>query len=210
MELNALRAQMNPHFIFNCLNSIDYYIIKNETEKASDYLNRFSKLIRLILQNSRAEYVNLKDELEALKLYMEMESIRFDHRFDYVVRVGSGLQLENIEIPPLLLQPYVENAIWHGLAKKSDGKNRLDLTITRQNGLLHCRIEDNGIGREAAQKMKSESTSTHRSMGMYITRDRLSALNKVQQANADVVITDLKHEDGTAAGTRVEINIPIR
>ncbi|MCB0632830.1 MAG: two-component regulator propeller domain-containing protein [Saprospiraceae bacterium] len=210
MELNALRAQMNPHFIFNCLNSIDYYIIKNETEKASDYLNRFSKLIRLILQNSRAEYVNLKDELEALKLYMEMESLRFDDRFEYVVRVGSGMQLENIEIPPLLLQPYVENAIWHGLAKKSNGKNRLDLTITSQNGLLHCRIEDNGIGREAAQKMKSETTSTHRSMGMYITRDRLSALSKIQPSKADVRITDLKHEDGTAAGTRVEISIPIR
>src|SRR5690606_7671846 len=127
---------------FNCLNSIDYYIIKNETEKASDYLNRFSRLIRLILQNSRAEYVNLKDELEALKLYMEMESLRFDHRFDYVVRVGAGLQLENLEIPPLLLQPYVENAIRHGLAKKTAGKNRLHLTITRENGSLFCRLED--------------------------------------------------------------------
>lgn len=210
MELHALRAQMNPHFIFNCLNSIDYYIIKNETEKASDYLNRFSKLIRLILQNSRAEYVSLKDELEALKLYMEMESLRFDDRFEYLVRISASLQLENIEIPPLLLQPYVENAIWHGLAKKSKGKNRLDLTITRQNGLLHCRIEDNGIGREAAQKLKSESTSKHRSMGMYITRDRLSALSRMQQSKADVVVTDLKNEDGSAAGTRVEISIPIR
>lgn len=210
MELHALRAQMNPHFIFNCLNSIDYYIIKNETEKASDYLNRFSRLIRLILQNSRAEYVNLKDELEALKLYMEMESLRFDDRFEYVVRVGSGLQLESLEIPPLLLQPYVENAIWHGLAKKTNGKNRLDLTITRENGSLFCRIEDNGIGREAARELKSGSTATHRSMGMYITRDRLQLINRLHQARADVEITDLYDEQGEAAGTRVDIIIPIR
>lgn len=209
-ELHALRAQMNPHFIFNCLNSIDYYIIKNETEKASDYLNRFSRLIRLILQNSRVEYVNLKDELEALKLYMEMESLRFDNRFDYVVRIGAGLQLENLEIPPLLLQPYVENAIWHGLAKKSNGKNRLDLTITRKANLLYCRIEDNGIGREAAQRLKSASTGTHRSMGMYLTRDRLHRINRMHNQKADVEITDLKDEAGNALGTRVDIIVPIR
>ncbi|PHN02926.1 ligand-binding sensor domain-containing protein [Flavilitoribacter nigricans] len=209
-ELHALRAQMNPHFIFNCLNSIDYYIIKNETEKASDYLNRFSRLIRLILQNSRAEYVNLKDELEALKLYMEMESLRFDDRFEYVVRIGSGLQLDNLEIPPLLLQPYVENAIWHGLAKKSNGKNRLDLTITRRDNLLYCRIEDNGIGREAARRMKSASTGKHRSMGMYLTRDRLHRINRMHNSKADVEITDLKDEQGTALGTRVDIIVPIR
>lgn len=209
-ELHALRAQMNPHFIFNCLNSIDYYIIKNETEKASDYLNRFSRLIRLILQNSRAEYVNLKDELEALKLYMEMESLRFDDRFEYIVRIGSGLQLDNLEIPPLLLQPYVENAIWHGLAKKSNGKNRLDLTITRNDQLLHCRIEDNGIGREAAREMKSASTGKHRSMGMYLTRDRLHRINRMHNAKADVQITDLKDEQGSALGTRVDIMIPVR
>ncbi len=209
-ELHALRAQMNPHFIFNCLNSIDYYIIKNETEKASDYLNRFSRLIRLILQNSRAEYVNLKDELEALKLYMEMESLRFDDRFEYVVRIGSGLQLDNLEIPPLLLQPYVENAIWHGLAKKSNGKNRLDLTITQKERLLYCRIEDNGIGREAARLMKSAATGKHRSMGMYLTRDRLHRINRMHNAKADVQITDLKDEQGIAQGTRVDIIIPLR
>jgi LytS/YehU family sensor histidine kinase len=201
---------MNPHFIFNCLNSIDYYIIKNETEKASDYLNRFSRLIRLILQNSRAEYVNLKDELEALKLYMEMESLRFDDRFDYVVQVGSGLQVDKLEIPPLLLQPYVENAIWHGLAKKADGKNRLDLTITRRENLLFCRIEDNGIGREAAQQMKSASTGRHRSMGMYLSRDRLHRINRIHNVRADVKVTDLKDERGKALGTRVDIIIPIR
>lgn len=209
-ELHALRAQMNPHFIFNCLNSIDYYIIKNETEKASDYLNRFSRLIRLILQNSRAEYVNLKDELEALKLYMEMESLRFDDQFDYVVRIGSGLQLDNLEIPPLLLQPYVENAIWHGLAKKSNGKNRLDLTITRQENLLYCRIEDNGIGREAARQMKSTTTGKHRSMGMYLTRDRLHRINRMHNSKADVEITDLKDDSGNALGTRVDIIVPLR
>ncbi|GJM36106.1 MAG: hypothetical protein DHS20C18_51070 [Saprospiraceae bacterium] len=208
VEMNALRAQMNPHFIFNSLNSIDYYILKNDPEKASDYLNRFSRLIRLILQNSRAKYVNLKDELEALKLYIEMESLRFEEQFDYIVRVEKGLSMENIEVPPMILQPYVENAIWHGLVQKQ-GKGRLDLEITRQNGNLHCIIQDNGIGREAARKLKSKTATRHKSMGMEITSNRLDLINQLYGTSATVEIIDCKDEQGMALGTRVELDIPI-
>ena len=208
VELNALRAQMNPHFIFNCLNSIDYYILKNDTDKASDYLNRFSRLIRLILQNSRSEYVNLKDELESLRLYIEMESLRFEHQFDYEVKISRGLRIEDIEIPPMLLQPYVENAIWHGLVHK-EGKGHLDLAITRQNGALHCVIEDNGIGREEARRLRSKTATRRKSMGMTITQDRISMINKLYNANASVEVVDLKDDNGQGRGTRVELWIPL-
>ncbi len=208
VEMNALRSQMNPHFIFNSLNSIDYYILKNDTEKASDYLNRFSRLIRLILQNSRAKYVNLKDELEALKLYIELESLRFEGKFDYVVKIEKGLPIEEIELPPMILQPFVENAIWHGLVQKQD-KGRLDLAITRENGHLHCVIEDDGIGRDAAQQLKSKTATRHKSMGMRITGDRLQMINETYGSKAKVIIIDQKDENGKSLGTRVELDIPI-
>ena len=209
VEMTALRAQMNPHFIFNSLNSIDYYIISNEQEKASDYLNRFSRLIRLILQNSKSSIVPLKDDLEALRLYIEMESMRFDNLFDYEVKMESGIQPEKIVVPPMLFQPYVENAIWHGLMQKKGERGKLDLTIRRSNGHLVCLIEDNGIGRDAAKQLKSKSATRRKSYGMKITSDRLAMLNKLAGANASVSIFDLKNGEGKAAGTRVELVIPI-
>ncbi|MEZ5040677.1 MAG: histidine kinase [Saprospiraceae bacterium] len=209
VELSALRAQMNPHFIFNALNSIEYFIISNEPERASDYLNRFSRLIRLILQNSKNKTVPLKDDLEALRLYIEVESMRFDNLFDYEVKTEIGLDLENTFVPPMLLQPYVENAIWHGLMQKTGSKGKLDLIIHRNNGHLICLIEDNGIGREAAVQLKSKSATRRKSYGMKITSERLTMLNKVAGANASVQVYDLKDEKGIAVGTRVELAIPL-
>ncbi|MCB0572203.1 MAG: histidine kinase [Phaeodactylibacter sp.] len=209
VELSALRAQMNPHFIFNSLNSIEYYIINNEQEKASDYLNRFSRLIRLILQNSKSTIVPLKDDLEALRLYIEMESMRFDNLFGYEVKIEAGLDMDSTLIPPMLLQPYVENAIWHGLMQKKGEKGKLDLCIRRENGHLLCIIEDNGIGREAARLLRSKSGALRKSFGMKITSDRISLLNKISKANASVHIFDLKNGNGLATGTRVELIIPL-
>jgi LytS/YehU family sensor histidine kinase len=200
---------MNPHFIFNSLNSIDYYIINNDQEKASDYLNRFSRLIRLILQNSKSTIVPLKDDLEALKLYIEMESLRFDNLFDYEVNAEKGLNLEKISVPPMIIQPYVENAIWHGLMQKRGEKGKLLLNIHQRNGHLLCSIEDNGIGREAAQQLKTKSATQRKSYGMKITSDRLAMLNKLAGTDASVNVIDLKNEDGSAAGTRVELSIPL-
>lgn len=208
IEMNALRSQMNPHFIFNCLNSIDYYILKNETEQASNYLNRFSRLIRLILQNSRVEYVHLKDELEALKLYIEMESLRFHQRFEYFIEVEEGLPLMEIELPPMLLQPYVENAIWHGLLHSSE-QGKLCLKICRQNSNLACIIEDNGIGRDAARRLRSKTATRKKSMGMQITQDRIGLINRLYNANASVKVVDKTDASGKPAGTRVELNIPM-
>ena len=209
VEMSALRAQMNPHFIFNSLNSIEYYIITNEQEKAVDYLSRFSRLIRLILQNSKSTVVPLKDDLEALKLYIEIESMRFDNKFDYEVKMEKGLDSERVMIPPMLMQPFVENSIWHGLMQKKEGKGKIDLSLRRNNGDLICLIEDNGIGRGTAQQIKSKTAGQRKSYGMKITSDRLAMLNKLAGANASIQVFDLKNEDGTSAGTRVELVIPL-
>lgn len=208
VELTALRAQMNPHFIFNCLNSIDHYIIKNETRKASEYLNSFSRLIRLILQNSRSNYVNLREELEALKLYMEMESLRFNHRFDYIVKVENDLDLDGIEIPPMLIQPYVENAIWHGLMHKK-GKGRVVITLSQRNNCLYCNIEDDGIGRAKAATYKSKHSTRKKSMGMGITNDRINLINNLYNADTTVRVIDLTDQNGNGTGTRIELMIPL-
>lgn len=210
-EMTALRAQMNPHFLFNSLNSIDSYIIKNETHKASEYLNNFARLIRLILQNSRSNYVNLKDEIDALELYMKMESLRFKDKFDYEIKVDENIDVESIDIPPMLMQPYVENAIWHGLMHKQNGQpGKVTLSIQNQNDALHCIIVDNGIGRERAMEIRaSRPTRGKKSVGMEITQDRISMINKLYNTNTSVKIFDLKDEDGLAAGTKVELVIPI-
>ena len=209
VEMSALRAQMNPHFIFNSLNSIEYYILNNEPEKASDYLNRFSRLIRLILQNSKTSEVTLKDDMDALQLYIEIESLRFDNRFDYEVKTESGLDPKSVLIPPLLIQPYVENAIWHGLLQKKDGKGKIDITLERNNGYLSCNIIDNGIGREAADQLKSKSATKKKSYGMKITSDRLSMLNKLAGEESSVSVNDLYDSKGQPAGTEVKLMIPI-
>lgn len=209
VEMRALRSQMNPHFIFNCLNSIDYYILKNETEKASDYLNRFSRLIRLILQNSRTHQVNLKDELEALKLYIEMESLRFQGHFFYAIKVQKGLTPVNYEIPPMLLQPYVENAIWHGLLH-SDRPGRLDIVLSLEEKNLICHITDNGIGRDVSQQLNGQSSLKTWSMGTKITEDRLALFEKLYDNEATVNIIDLRDTTGQACGTRVELSIPLQ
>ncbi|MCB0584351.1 MAG: histidine kinase [Phaeodactylibacter sp.] len=208
LELTALRAQMNPHFLFNCLNSIDHYIIKNETRKASEYLNSFSRLIRLILQNSRSNYVNLKDELETLNLYMEMESLRFSHRFEYKITVDPEITPREIEIPPMLIQPFVENAIWHGLMHKT-GKGQVHVHLSKSDGFLRCSIQDDGIGRHKAAELKQRSRTGKKSMGMNITRDRIDTINKIYETNTRAEIIDLKDENGEGTGTRVELTIPL-
>ena len=209
VELSALRAQMNPHFIFNSLNSIEYYIISNEPAKASDYLNRFSRLIRLILQNSKNTIVPLKDDIEALKLYIELESMRFDQLFDYEVKLEKGLNIEEISVPPMLLQPYVENAIWHGLLQKKDEKGKIEITIEMEKNQLICSVEDNGIGRVAAENLKSKTATKKKSYGMKITSDRLQMLNNLAGTNASVKVIDLYDHEEMPKGTRVELVIPL-
>ena len=211
VEMSALRAQMNPHFLFNCLNSIESFVIKNETKKASEYLNNFARLIRLILQNSRTNMVNLKSEMEAIELYLEMESLRFRDKFYYEIQISDEVDLASIDIPPMLMQPYIENAIWHGLMHKADRSNgKVNVLLNRDDNYLYCIIEDNGIGREKAMELKAKRPQRgKKSVGMRITKDRINVINKLYNSNTSVKIIDLKNEKDEALGTRVELVIPI-
>lgn len=207
LEMQALRSQMNPHFIFNSLNSINRFILQNNKAQASEYLTKFSKLVRLILQNSQAALIPLESELEALQLYLELEAVRFDHHFDYAIEVKDELDTDMIKVPPLLIQPYAENAVWHGLMHKEE-KGHLGITLFQEQDVLCCRITDDGIGRTKAKELKSRSASTHRSMGMRITADRIAMLQQ-RQHNAAIQITDLILDDGTAGGTEILLKIPM-
>jgi LytS/YehU family sensor histidine kinase len=197
---------MNPHFIFNSLNSINRYIVKADSETASLYLTKFSRLIRLILDNSKNSRVILENELNAIRLYIEMEQIRFDHKFSYTIEYRSEIDPQKIEIPPMILQPYIENAIWHGLmGRESHGK--LNVTIEVLNGVIVSTIEDNGIGREKSLKTKN-STGRKKSYGMQITSNRLDLLRLESKMESSVEIIDLKDQDGKSAGTRVIVKMP--
>ncbi|HMQ49477.1 MAG TPA: two-component regulator propeller domain-containing protein [Saprospiraceae bacterium] len=205
-EMAALRAQMNPHFIFNCLSSINRFILVNQPDEASDFLTRFSRLIRLILDNSRSEKVTLDKELEALRLYIEMEQMRFANRFAYQIIIAPDIQVEHLEIPPLLIQPYVENAIWHGfMHKKSEGL--LQIKIYFERNVLFIEIKDDGVGRKRAQELKSRSALTHKSYGMQLTSERLSMFQQLYGIRAKVETTDLMDALGNALGTRVLLQI---
>jgi ligand-binding sensor domain-containing protein len=205
VELKALKAQMSPHFIFNSLNSINRYIVKSEPEKASLYLTKFSKLIRLILDNSDNKIISLDQELTGLKLYIELEALRFNDKFTYTLNVSKDLNPHSIGVPPMIIQPFIENAIWHGLLHK-ETTGQLAVSIERYGHGLQCIIEDNGIGREKAGELKSKSVNKEKSYGMKITTDRLSMLNGESRIS-NVEIIDLKDAAGNPSGTKVIVKI---
>ncbi len=206
VEMSALRAQMNPHFIFNCLNSINRFILINEPDAASDYLTKFSRLVRLILDHSRTEIVSLDRELDALRLYIELEAMRFDHKFAYEIAVAPEVVPGQIDIPPLLIQPYVENAIWHGLMQKKT-PGRLSVRVFLTGPDLEIEIQDDGVGRKAAAELKSKSANRQKSHGMTVTAERLELIRRLFGVDAQVAITDLYDPGGAPAGTRVSIRI---
>ncbi|MDX1407691.1 MAG: histidine kinase, partial [Saprospiraceae bacterium] len=192
-------------FLFNCLNSIKLFTIENDTEKASRFLTKFSRLIRLILQNSKSARVRLADELEALRLYIEMESMRFENKFSFTIETN-GVDAEGLEVPPLILQPYVENAIWHGLMHK-DGPGHLMIAIHLEDDQLVCTIEDDGVGIDVSQAIQAGQPQRKKSYGMAITGDRLSLIRKLYDVNARVRVEKLE-QNGSASGTRVTIHVP--
>ena len=206
LETQTLRSQMNPHFIFNCLSSINRFILKNKTEEASDYLTKFSRLIRMVLNNSKQSFISLEDELETLRLYLEMERLRFKNSFDYSFTYNNSVEAGNIFIPPLLLQPFAENAIWHGLMHKRE-KGFLYFDFCAEERFLICIITDNGVGREQAELLKSKSAERQKSMGLKITTERLSLLNNNSNEQTFFTIEDLTNENGNASGTRVHLKI---
>ncbi len=208
-EITALRAQMNPHFIFNCLNSIQLFTAQNEAEKASEYLSKFSRLIRLVLENSRSEKVTLENELETLRLYIEMEAMRFKGKVSYHINIAEGIDTSYIQIPPLLVQPFVENAIWHGLMHKDAG-GTIGVEVTQPNeNLLHIEILDDGIGREKAAEFKSKSATINKSFGMKVTNERIELINQLYNSTTKVQVFDLNNQQGEASGTKVVLEIPI-
>jgi LytS/YehU family sensor histidine kinase len=200
---------MNPHFIFNCLSSINRFILKNEGKTASNYLTRFSRLMRMVLMNSQKPLIALDDELQMLEIYLEMERLRFKNSFDYAITFLNTVDSDNVFIPPLLLQPFCENAIWHGLMHK-EGQGRLDIELSMEDKILNCTITDNGVGREKTEEMKSKTAEKEKSMGLKITTERLALLNREKGLHTFYEIEDLKDEEGNASGTKVILKISFK
>lgn len=208
-QMSALQAQMNPHFIFNAINTIQGYILRKDEQHAYDYLAKFSKLIRMVLNHSQEKSLLLHSDLEVLYLYVELEQMRFGHAFDYEVIVTEEVDPHDIFIPGMLIQPYIENAIWHGLMNLEDSRRgKISLHISIAGEFLHISIEDNGVGREKAASFGKKHN--HPSVGMSLTEKRLITLNQMRGfENSSVSIVDLFDNKANACGTRVELNIPL-
>ena len=204
-----LRQQMNPHFIFNTLNSIQYYMYQHDKLATNNYLTKFSSLMRKVLDNSQHTSVPLSDELSALNLYLELESLRFKDKFDYKINVDEEIDPLMHKIPTMLIQPYVENSICHGLIPM-DGRGYVNIDLKLKDEFILCTIEDNGIGREAAkERSQKREGNNHNSLGTRITASRLDLANELYGTSLKTIYTDLKNEKGEPSGTRVEIHIPI-
>ncbi len=209
LKMQALRAQMNPHFIFNCLNSINRFIITNDAEMAADHLTKFAKLIRIVLQQSGKPFIPLEDELYCLQLYMDLEALRFEVPFSYEIHTNE-INISTTTIPSLLLQPFVENAIWHGLQGNGNVKGNITINMNLQNDTLDCKIIDNGIGRPRANLFSKKNENNKTSLGIKLTEHRLQLIDSSNRDGVGVIISDVKDEHGEVAGTCVDIKIPVK
>ncbi len=209
-ELKALRAQMNPHFMFNAINSIQNFVLKNDSRSAQKYLTKFARLIRSVLENSKHDLVWLNKEVEALELYVELEALRASFCFDYEIIIEDSLNAENLFIPPMIIQPYIENAILHGIMPLSERRGKLEIKFTKSGHVLKCVIDDNGIGRKKAKEIKERKQLSHQSMGMTVTQDRIDILNEQNQNLLTKVEVIDKMINDLAVGTTVEITINIK
>lgn len=211
-KLTALRSQMNPHFIFNSLNSIQQFILKGEVDNANKYLSQFSKLIRLVLQYSAYNFINLEEEINMLTLYLSLEKTRFGNSFEYIIEVEEELDTDEIKIPNLMIQPFVENAIWHGLMHK-DGDRKIEIRFHLKNEQsVVCEVIDNGIGREKAAEIKSRKTFEikHQSKGIQLIKDKIDVLKQQFNNEVSVVILDVTNSAGEVCGTKVVIQLPLQ
>lgn len=203
-KLIALRSAMNPHFLFNVLNSIQYFISKNDKGQALTHLSMFSKLVRKILESSMNNKISINEEVTMLKYYIDLENLRFDEKFEVVYNIDDTLLDEDVLIPSLIIQPYVENSILHGLLNKKDGQGRLEISIKDMDDYILCIIQDNGVGRLAASRLRDMD---HKSLGTKVTEERLKIINKFDDISLKVV--DLYHKNNKPAGTRTELKIKI-
>ncbi len=208
LEQSMLRSQMNPHFLFNSLNSIKLYIINNEKKNAVHYLNKFSKLVRKILEASSQREISLAEELETVALYMNIENIRFSNEINFNVYVKDDINTHNIKIPSLILQPFLENALWHGLSSK-DGAKNIDLEIKKgKSGFIEIIITDNGVGRDVAEKIKDSKVLKRKSVGIDITKERLANFSRDYENYFHVEIIDKFDDNNNPIGTQIVIYIP--
>jgi ligand-binding sensor domain-containing protein len=208
LEQKSLRLQMNPHFLFNCLNSIKGLIAENRQEEAKLYLSKFSKMMRSMLDNSSESFIPLHDEISGLKNYGELEKLSREDKFEFYIEADPAIDPEASEIPPMLIQPFVENAILHGIAPK-EGKGWVKVKFSISGDYMKCIIEDNGIGREKAYKMKNDSSQKHKSAAIAVTQERLNILNKkLNFPEVKIMISDLQDDNGFVSGTKVELFIP--
>ncbi|GMN11974.1 hypothetical protein MTsPCn9_32760 [Croceitalea sp. MTPC9] len=204
LALKSLRTQMNPHFIFNALNSVNNYIAKSDERNANRFLSDFSVLMRTVLENSEEDFIPLSKELELLELYVKLEHSRFPDKFDYEVNIAEAIDMDSFEIPPMLLQPYIENAIWHGLRYKEE-KGFLKINVEQLTStLLQIEILDNGIGRKKSAKLKTENQKKQKSKGMGNIRKRIAILNDMYKNKVDVTISDLLEDE---TGTKVILKL---
>ncbi|GAB3714731.1 hypothetical protein GCM10027592_54730 [Spirosoma flavus] len=209
-KLLALRLQMNPHFVFNSLNAINKFVLENESEQASLYLTKFSRLMRQIMANTSTEWVSLHNELKALQLYVELELLRCDHQFEFVFTIGKSLLIDTVLIPPMVTYPYIENAIRHGLLQPNVVKPTLRVDCYVQDDHLYIVIGDNGIGRAASAKTQVSGLTAHKSYGNTLTQERLQLVNQIYDADASITITDLTTDSGQPAGTDVTFTMKLR
>jgi hypothetical protein len=207
LEQMALRSQMNPHFIFNCLNSIQNFIIHSNLEASNLYLSEFANLIRQTLDNSEKGSISIRNEIDYLKRYLELERMRFGHSFGYSIEVDMEIDQEMTHIPTMILQPYIENSIRHGIRLKENGVGHVDIRFKKSKGDLICIIEDNGIGRKKAEEFKSQLHVEYQSKGMSLTAERINILNRQLADPITIQIIDLYHNDNhnQPTGTRIAI-----
>jgi Histidine kinase/Y_Y_Y domain/Two component regulator propeller len=209
LEQQALQAQMNPHFIFNCLNSIQQYNLTADKEKANEYLTGFASLVRQTLDYSGKKTITVAEEAAYLRQYLQMEEMRFGNNFSYSITIDKAVKADFFEIPALLLQPFVENALRHGIRYKQDGSGVVSIHFFMDGQALTCSVKDNGVGRKAAAAYKSQQHIEYQSKGMSLTQKRVELLNKVNSSSMEITITDLADAAGNATGTEVIIKIPV-
>jgi hypothetical protein len=208
LEQRLLRSQMNPHFIFNSLSSIQNFIVTEKPDKASIYLSKFSRLVRNILDNSLEEFVSLQKEISTIENYLELQKVRYAGKFDYRIDIANEIDAETMQIPPMLAQPFIENAIEHGI-KHRETPGHINIRFSLKDRTLIFEVEDDGIGRQKAREIEIAQDPGHRSMSTSLTRERLANLNRKLHRKIVLEIIDLQNALGEAAGTRVVFGVPI-
>ena len=210
LEQKQLRAQMNPHFIFNCLNSIQHFVVQNDVLNANKYLTDFASLMRKTLELSEGGTITLHKEIDYLNNYLLLEQMRFENKFSYEIKCDDSIETNSIEIPPMIIQPFVENAIRHGLRYLDGNTGKLKINFSKQDEIIICEVDDNGIGREKSQQLKSLSHIEYQSRGMELTQKRLELISKVTNSDFKIMVTDKKDNQGKSIGTKVTIKFPIQ